>query len=77
VNHDGFQQWVTLLRGMWSARVVYTRLRSVSNQVLMYLEVGRVGGDGMMRAFRSLSRAGQSVRAQLGESGALLKRGVS
>jgi len=36
----------------------------------MDLEVGRAGGDGMMRAFRSGSRAGQSVRAQLGEGGA-------
>ena len=43
----------------------------------MDLEVRRAGRDEMMRGFRSLSRAGQSVRAQLGEGGASQKRGGS
>ena len=43
----------------------------------MDLEVRRTGEDGMIRGLRSLSRAGQSVRAQLCEGGASQKRGGS
>ena len=71
MDHYGFERWVTLFIGVWRAIRAQTLLRLVSNQVHRDLEAAREGGGGTVKAFRSVSRAGHSVRAQLGVGPAL------